>query len=330
MTEVSQGQTIEFSQDAADTRRLRHSTLGISLDLGGAGSAWSLAHLHFGAPAFIAEILFAASTLWWAMVTGARAPISGSRLAHLRKDFRSPTDGPLVAYIPVIGLLLISHYGPHLHKSLLSILSIAFTAMLALVCARLLAFWLSGAVRLEQIHPGYALPVIAGPFIASMTLASAGFESLSLAAAAIGAFFWLTMGTIIFLRLLHGTELPAPLRPTLAVLVTPPATAGLAWFTLRNGAVDQVQISLAGIVVLLLLMQVFLAPIYLRGGFHIGWWAISFPAGALASYAIRWAIGSPSLTSDVIAWVALIFATILLIIFAAKTVLLATASIKRL
>lgn len=321
MTPSTQATIERARHSAGDSRRLRHSTLGISLGFGGAGSAWSLAHLYFGAPAFISEILLGASMLWWLIVTAARAPLTPRRFAYLRDDFRNPSDGPLLAYIPIIALLLTSHYGPHLGSTAQSALSLGFVALLSLVCARLLAVWLSGEMQLEHIHPGYALPVIAGPFIASMTLTAAGFPSLAVGAIAVGGFYWLSMGTIIFLRLLHGPNLPRPLKPTLAVLVTPPVTAGLAWFSLRNGILDAVQQGLAGIIVLLLLMQIFLASRYLRGGFHIGWWALAFPTGALASYAIRWAISSQSSTSDVIAWIALAFSAILLIALMVCTML---------
>jgi len=307
-------------QSAGDTRRLRHSTLGISLGFGGAGSAWGLAHMHFGTPALISELLFGASALWWLIVTAARAPLTPRRFAHLLDDFRNPSDGPLLAYIPIIALLLTNHYALLLGSLAHSSLSLAFVAILALVCARLLAVWLSGEMQLEHIHPGYALPVVAGPFIASMTLASAGFHSLAIGAIAVGGFYWLSLGTIIFLRLLHGSDLPRPLKPTLAVLITPPVTAGLAWFSLRDGALDAVQQGLAGIIVLLLLMQFFLAPRYLFGGFHIGWWALAFPAGALASYTARWAISAQSSTSDLIAWVVLAFSTALLIALSICTV----------
>jgi len=329
VNQIIEGEAGAQKASSSDVRRLPHSALGISLGIAEVANSWGLANIHFGTPAFIPEVLFAVSGLWWLIVMLARAPLTLHRIAQLRQEFSHPADGPLLAYVPVIALLLTIHYGPYIGSTAHSTLTLVFVAALALVCARLLSHWMSGELRLEQIHPGYALPVIAGSFIASMALMSAGFESLAFAAAAVGAFYWLSLGTIIFLRLLQGPQLPVPLRPTMAVLVTPPVTAGLAWFSLCDGQIDKMQIGLAGIVVLLLLMQLFVAPTYLRDGFHKGWWAILFPLGAIASYTLRWSISSPNQLADTLAWIALSGATLVLLGLGLATIRLSIPSGRR-
>ncbi len=294
---------------AANPPRLPYSSLGISLGFAGLGSAWRLASLTFGLTGTVSEVLFVISACWWAVIVVARLPVNADRVRQLMEEIRHPVSGPFPAYVPVIALLLTAHYAPLLPPAFGELSTILWVAILTIMCAQMLAFWLSGRLRLEDLHPGYSLPVIAGPFIAAMTLVAVGYDEAGLAAAAVGGFYWFTLGGAIFIRLLHGPPLVAPLRPTLTVLVTPPVTAGLAWFALQDGRVDPLQIGVAGIVTLLLAMQAFILPTALRGPFHLGFWALSFPAGALASYALRWAVAAPGTLADVLATAALALAS---------------------
>lgn len=285
--------------------RLPYSTLGIALGVAGAGSAWTLAIRVFGAPAVVSEVLFAISAAWWLTVVVARLPFSTHRIRQALDDMRHPITGPFPAYVPVVGLLLTGHYAQYLPAPVGTVLCIFWVAVLAVMCAQMLAFWMSGALRIADIHPGYALPVIAGPFIAAMALASIGYVSAGIAAAAVGGFYWLTLGTVIFLRLLHGPTLAHTLTPTLAVLVTPPVTAGLALFSLQEGRSGALQIGLAGVVILFLCTQLFMLPKYLSGSFNMGYWTFTFPAAALASYSLRWANAEPGTVIEIVALLAL-------------------------
>lgn len=305
---------------ASPPRRLTYASLGISLGLAGAGSAWGLAAVRFGIAPIPSEILFGASALCWVIVVAARLPFTVARFRQLLADLQHPVSGPFPAYVPIIALLLTSHYAPLAPPAIAQFAVVSWTAALTLLCAQMLSSWLSGRLRSDDLHPGYALPVIAGPFIAAMALSSIGYDRAGVAAAAVGGFYWLALGGAIFIRLLHGAPLAPPLRPTLAVLVTPPVTAGLAWFALRGGAIDTAQVGLAGIVTLFLAVQLFLLPTALRGPFHTGYWAFSFPAGALASYALRWAVASPGTVTDVLAVLALATASIVLLTLAVASV----------
>jgi tellurite resistance protein len=52
--------------------------------------------------------------------------------------------------------------------------------------------------------------------------------------------------------------------------------------------VDTVQAVLAGLAVLLLLVQVRLIPLYRRAPFGPGFWAFSFPFAAAVTYGVDW------------------------------------------
>jgi tellurite resistance protein len=208
----------------------------------------------------------------WFIVVIARLLVTPRRVRQMREDMRHPMTGPFLAYVPVIALLLAGHYTPHLPPSAGAILVFFWVTVLAVVCAQMLAFWLSGALHLDHMHPGYALLVIAGPFIAAMTLSSTGYLAAGLAVAAAGAFYWLTLGTVIFLRLVQGPPLPAPLTPILVVLDTRPPRQAWPGSTVQKGAADEIQVGLAGVVTLFLITQAYMLRTYTAGHpSHLGW-----------------------------------------------------------
>lgn len=311
---------------ASGTRRggrapaLDYSVLSVPLGLAGSGSAWTAAARLFALPTVIGELLFAVGVLIWLAVVVARVPVTPARWRALRAAFRDPVTGPFPAYVPIVGLLLTTHYAPHLPHGVAQLLSVVGVVTLALMCGTLIAFWLGGTVRLHHLHPGYSLPVIAGPYIASSCLTTVGFRDAGLAAMGAGTFFWLAIGTIILGRLIIAQPMSPTMAPTLAVIVTPPVTGGLAWFALAGGRIDEIQHLLLGVILLMLAAVLFLVPTLVKAPFTMVWWSFSFPAGALAGYAMRWDAALHTSFTTVLALVALSGASLLLVLLTAMSV----------
>ena len=107
-------------------------------------------------------------------------------------DLRHPLFGPLTTYIPVIAVLLVAHYAPSLGEAA-QWLTYAAVAALAINAAALVAHWLSAPLDQDAMHPGYFLPVVAGPFIASIGMAGVGDRAAAIAVFGIGIHFWLLL-----------------------------------------------------------------------------------------------------------------------------------------
>jgi tellurite resistance protein len=107
---------------------------------------------------------------------------------------------------------------------------------LGVLLAQLLSHWLQGNLPVKALHPGYFLPTAAGGFVCSLGLSLSGWHEAAESAFGVGLFFWLIIGTLIFSRLFTAEPLPDAAKPSLAVLVSPPATAGLAWFFISSSA----------------------------------------------------------------------------------------------
>ncbi len=105
---------------------------------------------------------------------------------------------PFFAAIPAVGVMVVSHYSawfPLLSTWLIQL----FVVTMALILGFLLAGWLSGSLRVEDVHSGYFLPTVAGPFIASISLSKIGADEIATAAFGVGLFFWVVLGSVLLL-----------------------------------------------------------------------------------------------------------------------------------
>jgi tellurite resistance protein len=257
----------------------------VPLGLSGLAGMWQAMRERRSAPAWPAETLFATSAVFWCTLAVAYLLTRGRQRGGFAVDRTHSVIGPYAAYIPVVGVLISSHYVQYLPAARFVVA--AFVAALAYLVAQLLAHWLLGNLPAEALHPGYFLPTVAGPFIASIGLSFNGWHHAALASFGIGMFFWLAIGTLIFNRLFTGGALPERVKPTLAVLLSAPATAGIAWFLLDGATLDPVEHLLLGVLAIMLAVQLVLIAEYRTVAFSQGFWAFTFPVAASSNLTIR-------------------------------------------
>ncbi|MEF2976308.1 TDT family transporter [Subtercola sp. YIM 133946] len=318
----TRGRTRAGTRAGARTRAPRPLGLNlfaIPLGLAGLGGAWSAAETLIGAPGWPVEVFFAVSALIWAafsLIYIAQGAVSRGRF---RADLTHPGIGPFASYIPVVGIVLATHYGQYVPAAAPWIMAVFVTA-LAVVAAQLFAHWIVGELHIDSLHPGYFLPVVAGAFIASIGLSSVGAHEAAVAAFGVGVFFWLVVGTVVTGRLMTRSQLPDAVKPTLAVLLAPPATGGIAWFAASGGRSGPIEFAFGGVVVIMLLVQFVLLPEYRRLPFSLAFWAFTFPVASASNFALRWFASSPFDGWQIVSWVVLAAATAVILAIAAATV----------
>lgn len=299
------GANLDLRPDVSRRRRLPIALFSIPLGLAGLGGAWAAATDLLGASEVPADVAYAASAIVWVVFTGAYViGTIRSDLGGFRADLRHPLFGPLTAYVPVIAILLVAHYTPSLASSAPWITS-AVIGALAVNAAALVAQWLDQPLEQDALHPGYFLPVTAGPFIASIGLMRVNEQDAAIAVSGVGCFFWLLMGAAITGRLLFGAPMPQPFRPVLSILLSPPATASLAWFAITHGRIDHIQAAIGAVTLFMLLVQLFFVADYLRLPFTSQHWVFTFPLAVLGNMGIRWAAEVRFQGWEVTAWVVL-------------------------
>jgi tellurite resistance protein len=115
-------------------------------------------------------------------------------------------------------------------------------------------------------------------------------------------------------------DLPAPLVPTLAIFVAPPAVAATSWFALAGPHDDLMSLFLAGTTVVLSLMQIGLWPRYRKLPFSLGFWSFTFPYAAVARNTVEWLHLEHPPTWRLWSWILVLAITAFIVSIAARTV----------
>ncbi|MEU2261426.1 TDT family transporter [Streptomyces sp. NPDC019645] len=314
----------------SSTVRLVHLPhFAIPLGLAGLGGAWTAGVLVLHAPKWVDDTLYTVAGVLWLLFS---AVYIGERARHrgaFRSDRESAASGAGAAFLPVVGILLIVHFGRYMPLAAARTVCWILVAALAVVAAQLLAHWLTGQLTFQQLHPGYTLPLVAGPFIAAIGLASVQAVSAARAALGVGMFFWVVIGGVITARLITGGPLPERVLPSLSVLLAPPATGGIATFVAYPGPIGPLQLAFFGVFVVMALVQIALLKAYLCLPFSLGFWNFTFPVSASANYSLRWLGESEFDGRDGLAWGVLGLATLFVLSIAVATVRGLTPAVRR-
>lgn len=274
--------------------RIPLNTLAIGFGLAGLAGAWSKATPALHLPPVVTQSFWAIAAAAWVwllvahLIRGAR---SGQRL---RDQLRHPVQGPFAALAPVTAMLLSADLftiSPVAGR-MFFLLALAAAALLA---AWLFSWWFEANLELSAMHPGYLLPTVAPGLVGADVAHVLGYPVLAWALFGVGSFFTVVMTALVVLRLAFHPALPDALLPSVAILLAPPAVAGIAWFSLNGHATDPVAYSIAGIGVLLLLIQAAVLPRYRKLSFSPGFWSFTFPLAATVSLVEQWlAFAEPS------------------------------------
>jgi tellurite resistance protein len=266
--------------------RIPLNTFAIGFGLAGLADVWTFTGSALRLPPAIGQAFWAVAAIAWIWLVVAHATRGVRSENSLVSQLRNPVQGPIAALVPIVGMLISADVYPFA-PTVARVLVILFIAAGGLFAAWLISTWMSGALPVEWIHGGYFLPTVAGGFIAATAAAETRMDVLAIGAFGVGVFFWLVMSTVILARLMFRPELPGPLVPTMAIFIAPPAVAGTAWFLVHPTA-GEVEYELAGLTVVMLLVQLALVPRYRKLTFSLGFWSFTFPFAAVGGYGIQW------------------------------------------
>jgi tellurite resistance protein len=291
---------------------------GISFALAGLANCWGYAAMLGLAPSLVADILFIiAALVWLVLVVGYLLEVP-RRPGGWRSELADPVLGPFVSLIPIVGMLLAIGLMPHAPAAGRWLFAV-FAAVSTVMAGWMTGQWIVCDLDLDRLHSGYVLPAVAGGLIGSLGAALAGWISVAHAFMGLGLVSWLLIGSVIMARLLFRPRLPAPLTPTLAIEVAPPALAGLAYLAITRGRVDALALALGGFTLLAVIVQLRLIPVYRHLRFTPALWSFAFPYAAVATFALHWLNYGKPAGYRVWAWVVILAITAFIVFLAAKT-----------
>jgi tellurite resistance protein len=311
-----------------DTPRIPLNTFAIGFGLAGLAEVWDAAGTSLGFPSAVAQAFWIIATVAWVWLLVAHIVRGARSQDRLSAQLRHPGQGPIAALLPITGMLIAGDLLT-LAKPVGVTLFLVATVVAAVFAAWLIGTWLQGGLALESVHGGYLLPTVAAGFVGADVAARSGLVTLGWALFGVGAFFWVVMTLLVMVRLAFRPSLPDPLVPTMAILVAPPAVGGLAWFALNGLRADPVADMIAGLGVILVLVQVALIPKYRRIGFSLGFWSFTFPTAAVVTDAILWLRLSGNAASQITTAVLLTVLTAMIVTIAIRSLILVAPSIRR-
>ncbi|MEU6717920.1 hypothetical protein ABZ897_41180 [Nonomuraea sp. NPDC046802] len=291
---------------------------GISYGLAGLATCWGYAAMLGVAPGLVADVLFiVTAVVWLVLVVGYLSQVP-RRAGGWRAELADPVLAPFVSLIPIVGMLLATGLMPHALTAGRWLFAV-FAAATTIVAGWITGQWIVEEVDLDRLHSGYVLPAVAGGLIASIGAARAGWTAIAHAFMGVGVISWLLIGSVIMARLMFGSRLPAPLMPTLAIEIAPPALAGLAYLVIMHDRVDAVALVFGGFTALAAIVQLRLIPVYRRLAFGPAFWSFAFPYAAVATFALHWINYGRPVGYMVWAWVVLLAITAFIAVLVAKT-----------
>jgi tellurite resistance protein len=267
---------------------LTANLFGIPFGIAGLAQCWSTAHDLVAAPAWPSQVLWVVTGLTYLalLMSYLRNVLSTGRSGT---EVGDQTFGPFTALILILPMLLALELARHAPQAGTTIFLVC-VVLVAGYGGWLTGQWIIADMPLDRWHPGYFLPTVAGPLLASAGCAARGLDGPARLMLGYGLVCWLVLGPIIFLRLFTRSSLPIALVPTLAIELAPPVVAGSAWFAINGGRPDTVAYLLAGYAVLMVTVQIRLVELFVQVPFVAGVWAYCFSYAAAVSVSIRWVV----------------------------------------
>jgi tellurite resistance protein len=300
-------------------RGLHHLPLPLfaaPMGIGGLALAWREAGRVLGAPVGIGEGLVVLTIVVWLVVAGFHALRALRHPEALAGDLKHPIRSAF-AGASTVGLMLVAGgFLPH---------APGFAAVLwavAVVAHLVIGVWtirglLVAPREAATLMPPLLIPLV-GNIVAPVIGARLGFETVSWALFGLGALLWVLIQPLILSRIATGPVLPDKLKPTIAILLAPPAVGASALAALTGGF-GPGPLAIWGLAAFVAAVLVSLVPLFLRIPFALSWWGYTFPAASFASATIALAHAGSSAAVQAGAWVVLAFATVVVAVVAAKT-----------
>jgi tellurite resistance protein len=259
----------------------------IPFGLAGLAGVWHQMAGFYGTPGAVSDVLFiVAAGCWLLLVVAAIGSLIREPRAILG-ELRDPVLSPFWSLPSIVGMVLAVGLEPYAHGAAKVTFTVFFTATI------LFGGWIMGEwiiMRLDQgdFHPGYVLPTVAGSLVAAGGAGGFGLRGLGWLSFGIGIVSWLVFTSLTLDRLMLIEMVPAALVPSVTFEAAPAALAGTAYFDLHGPVPDTVSYGIAGYLVLQVLVQLRMLPVYCRLKFSPGFWSFTFPWSAIAALTLTW------------------------------------------
>lgn len=296
------------------------SLFSIVLGTAGLGTAWRAAEKLWSLPGAISEIIMAVAALVWAVLLVLYLLKWMAASPAAKAEIANPVQCCFVGLIGVATMLVAVGLLPYIYvvAAILFALGAAFTLGFGI--------WRTGFIWRGDRDPKSTtavlyLPLVAGCFVLGNGLSQFGLPDWGQFAFGAGFFSWLAIESVLLQRLYTTEALAEALRPTLGIMLAPPAVGALTLINATGTNGDIIVHAMLGYAVL---QAVILARmgLWISRRFVPSLWAFSFGATALASATIVLAARGDNGAIHALAPIAFATANILVLALAIGTLAL--------
>ncbi len=208
--------------------------------------------------------------------------------AALKAEWAHPVR---LAFFPAtsISLLLMATFLRDTAPDIASVIWVVGATVQGILTLVVISAWIGHrAFGPGQLSPAWFIPAV-GNVIAPVGGVPLGYVEPSWYFFAVGVLFWIVLLTLVFNRLIFHDPMPGKLKPTIVILIAPPALAFLAWVQFQGGVIDapaRILINLGYFFTALVAIQI---PSILKLPFALSFWALSFPLAAITIASFRFA-----------------------------------------
>ncbi|TGS17295.1 dicarboxylate transporter/tellurite-resistance protein TehA [Mesorhizobium sp. M2E.F.Ca.ET.209.01.1.1] len=264
------------------------SMYGMVLGLAGLGGDWRLAHELWGLPAMIGEAINVVAICVWAIIS----VFFAAKWIFAREEAMEEAEHPVhccfIGLAGVATMLVARAFLSYSHSMAVALLALGMGFSIVFATWRTGIMWRGGRAHEDTTAILY-LPTVAGSLVSALVLGSFGYVALAQLLFGAGMFTWAATESVLLQRLFTAPEMALPLRPTLGILLAPPAVACAAYLSLTARPPDLFANGLLGYSLLQLAMLIRVTPWIMKQPFAPSYWAATLGMTALASASMRMA-----------------------------------------
>lgn len=261
------------------------SFFGIVLGLVGLGDCWRAAHLAWGTSEAISTTIMIVAAVVWVVLLVLYVAKWVVRSDLALAEFHHPVQSCSIALLGVSTLLMAYLIDGRSHALAVILLGVGTVGELIYGCIFTSRQW-RGGNDTATITPAIYLPTVASNLVAAFSAAYLGYRVLAILLLGAGILSWLMIESQIGFRMAFTPGMEPPLRPTVGILLAPPAVACEAYLFITGGTTgpppNAFALGLAGYALFIFLVLVRHARWVSAQPFAVSYWAFSFGITSLA------------------------------------------------
>ncbi|NOR46247.1 MAG: C4-dicarboxylate ABC transporter [Candidatus Delongbacteria bacterium] len=197
----------------------------------------------------------------------------------VREEYHHPIKINFFATIS-IALLIFSIFFLAVNVEISKYLWIIGTVLHLIFTLSVMSAWTNKEnLKREHLNPAWFIPIV-GNILIPIAGITHFPKDISWFFFSVGIIYWILLFTIILNRIIFHKTLPEKLRPTMFILIAPPAIGFIAYVKL-TGTIDSFGKILYFFSLFLFLKLIYQFKIFFKIKFYLSWWAYSFPISAL-------------------------------------------------